>query len=69
MIILNTTQMNWNLEAYLNNGIVYHKNKDYTALRQVWEDTGLNLGALYEIFTYDMQLQKLKHCSRQEIGR
>ena len=60
MIILNTTQMNWNLEAYLNNGIVYHKNKDYTALRQVWEDTGLNLGALYEIFTYDMPVTKAK---------
>ena len=60
MIILNTTQINWNPEAYLNNGIVYHKNKDYIALRQIWEDTGLNLGALYEIFSNDMSNTRAK---------
>ena len=25
MVILNTTQINWSMEAYLNNGITYHK--------------------------------------------
>jgi hypothetical protein len=60
MITLNTTQINWSVEAYLNNGIVYHKNQDYIALRQIWEDIGLNLGVLYEIFSNDMTKSKAK---------
>ena len=60
MIILNTTQINWNIEAYLNNGIVYHKNKNYVELREIWEDTGLNLGALYELYSHDLTAPQSK---------
>jgi len=53
MVILNTTQVNWQPEAYLNNGIVYHKNLDYIFLREMYEDTRISLIALYLIFSYD----------------
>ena len=58
MIILNTTQRNWSPEAYLKNGIVYHKNPDYVFLNEIWEDTAINLGALYEIFSFDSPKRK-----------
>tara|TARA_Y100001938_G_C8094908_1_gene437452 strand:- start:3228 stop:4022 length:795 start_codon:yes stop_codon:yes gene_type:complete len=61
MIILNTTQVNWNPEAFLNNGIVYHKNKDYIYLREIWEDSGINIAALYEIYSDDLTKAKAKH--------
>ena len=60
MIILNTTQLNWNIEAFLNNGIVYHKSKDYVELRQIWEDTAINLGALREIYCNDTSPSRVK---------
>ena len=60
MIILNTTQNNWNAEAYLNNGIEVHNNKDMKFLEEVWEDTGLSLSALYEIYSYDLSVSKAK---------
>ena len=60
MIILNTTQNNWNIEAFLNNGIVYHKNPDYVFLRELWEDTGVPLGALYELFSFNIVPSKRK---------
>ena len=60
MIILNTTQNNWNAEAYLNNGVVVHKNQDMKFLEEVWEDTGLSLTALYEIYSYDLSVTKAK---------
>ena len=54
MIILNTTQLNWSAEAYLNNGVVYHKNPNYIFLREMYEDTGISLTALYFIYAYDL---------------
>jgi len=60
MIILNTTQYNWNAEAYLNNGIVIHKNKDMQFLESVWDDTGLSLTALYEIYSHNLSSAKAK---------
>ena len=60
MIILNTTQNNWSAEAYLNNGIEVHNNKDMKFLEEVWEDTGLSLTALYEIYSYDLSTIKAK---------
>ena len=54
MIILNTTQSNWNAEAYLNNGVVFHKNPNYIFLREVYEDTEISLTALYHIYAYDL---------------
>ena len=60
MIILNTTQINWNIESFLNNGIVFHKNKNYVELREIWEDTGINLGALYEIYSFDLSRVQAK---------
>ena len=60
MIILNTTQHNWNTEAYLNNGIVVHKNKDMEFLGRVWEDEKLSLSALYEIYSYDIGVTDAK---------
>ena len=60
MIILNTTQINWSLENYLNNGIVYHKNPDYVFLRELWEDTAVPLGALYELFSFNITPLKRK---------
>ena len=67
MIILNTTQHNWTTEAYLNNGIVVHKNKEMEFLRDVWEDTELSLTALYEIYAYDIGLPQVK--ARFESGQ
>ena len=60
MIILNTTQNNWNAEAYLNNGIEVHNNKDMKFLEEVWEDTELSLSALYEIYSHDLSSSKAK---------
>ena len=60
MIILNTTQNNWNAEAYLNNGIEVHNNKDMKFLEEVWEDTALSLTALYEIYAHDLSVAKAK---------
>ncbi len=60
MIILNTTQYSWNVEAYLNNGIVVHKNKDMMYLQTIYEDTGLSLTALYEIFAHDLSATRAK---------
>ena len=60
MIILNTTQYNWKAEAYLNNGIVVHNNKEMRYLEVVWEDTGLSLTALYEIYSYDISAARAK---------
>lgn len=60
MIILNTTQVNWNAQAYLNNGIVVHNNSDMKFLEEVWEETGLSLSALYEIYSYDLSSAKAK---------
>ena len=58
MIILNTTQHNWSAEAYLNNGIVVHKNEDMMFLQTVYEDTGLSLSALYQIYANDLSSTK-----------
>ena len=54
MIILNTTQSNWSAEAYLNNGVVFHRNPEYVFLREVYEDTEISLTALYHIYAYDL---------------
>jgi len=60
MIILNTTQYNWRAEAYLNNGIVVHNNDDMRYLETIYEDTGLSLTALYEIYAHDISTSKAK---------
>ena len=60
MIILNTTQHNWTTEAYLNNGIVVHGNKEMEFLKDIWIDCELSLTALYEIYAYDIGLQEAK---------
>ena len=67
MIILNTTQHNWNTEAYLNNGIVVHKNTEMEFLRVIWEETEYSLTALYEIYAYDIGLSQAK--ARFESGQ
>ena len=61
MIILNTTQINWSPEAYLNNGITYHKNPDYNFLSEVNEDTGISVSVLYEIYAYDIPRNEAKY--------
>ena len=60
MIILNTTQHNWNAEAYLNNGIVVHGNKEMEMLGTIWEESALSLTALYEIYAYDIGVTQAK---------
>ena len=66
MVVLNTTQHNWSTEAYLNNGIDYHNNADMVFLRTIWEDEGLSLSALYEIYAYDIGATQAK--ARFEAG-
>ena len=61
MIILNTTQINWSPEAYLNNGVTYHKNPDYTFLSEMQEDTDISVSVLYEIYAYDIPRNEAKH--------
>ena len=61
MIILNTTQVNWSPMAYLNNGITYHKNPDYTFLSEMNEDTGISVALLYEIYAYDIPRHEAKY--------
>jgi|TARA_R110000824_G_scaffold3781_2_gene18086 hypothetical protein len=53
MKLLNICQHVWRPLAYLNNGITYHKNQDYVFLREMMEDTGITLIALYKIFSFD----------------
>lgn len=53
MIKLDTTQHNWKPMDYLNNGIVYHKNQDYVAVREVVEDYGLAVKAVYNLYSCD----------------
>jgi hypothetical protein len=53
MKLLNINQNTWKPLAYLNNGIVYHKNPDYVFLREMMEDTGITLIALYKLFAFD----------------
>ena len=66
MIVLNTTQHNWSTEAYLNNGIVFHDNKEMEFLGTIWEEEKLSLTALYEIYAYDIGATKAK--ARFEAG-
>ena len=61
MVILNTTQINWSPEAYLNNGITYHKNPDYTFLQEVMEDTSISVSVLYEIYAHDLPKNEAKY--------
>ena len=53
MIALDTTQHNWKPIDYLNNGIVYHKNEDYITVREVMEDYGLAVNAVYNLYSCD----------------
>ena len=53
MIALDTTQHNWKPIGYLNNGIVYHGNKDYITVREVCEDYGLAVNAVYNLYSCD----------------
>ena len=53
MIALNTTQHNWKPVDYLNNGIVYHGNRDYITVREVCEDYGLAVNAVYNLYSCD----------------
>ena len=53
MIALDTTQHNWKPIDYLNNGIVYHKNADFVTLREVCEDYGLAVNAVYNLYSCD----------------
>ena len=53
MKLLNICQHTWKPLAYLNNGITHHKNQDYVFLREMMEDTGITLIALYKIFAFD----------------
>ena len=69
MIILNTTQINWSPEAYLNNGITYHKNPDYTFLSEVNEDTGISVSVLYEIYAYDISNMEAKYLFQRGVWK
>ena len=69
MIILNTTQHNWNAEAYLNNGVVIYKNPDMIYLQTVYEDTGLSLTALYQIFANDLSLARVENSFHKGIWK
>lgn len=53
MIGLNTTQHNWKPHDYLNHGIVHHKNQDYISVREVVEDYGLAVNAVYNLYSCD----------------
>jgi len=53
MKLLNICQHKWKPIDYLNNGITHHKNKDYVFLREMMEDTGITIIALYTIFAFD----------------
>ncbi len=55
------TRQNWRPEDYLNNGVVYHKSDDYIKLSCIYEETGIALAALIEIFAYDQQQTKRKN--------
>lgn len=53
MIWTNITPQKWKPEDYLNNGVVYHKLKDYIKLNDLWEETSFPIPALYELYSYD----------------
>ena len=67
MIWLNTTPKNWKPADFLNNGIVYHSNENYTFLRDILEETGVKLGALYLIYSYENSNAKNKELF--ELGK
>ena len=69
MIILNTTQINWSPEAYLNNGITYHKNPDYEFLSEVGEDTGISVSVLYIIYAYDIAKNEAKYLFQRGVWK
>ena len=60
MVLLNVTPKNWKPADYLNNGVVYHKNKDYIFLRDVHQETGIGIAALYMMYSFDMSIPKAK---------
>ncbi len=60
MMIMNSTGFNWGLQNYLNNGIVYAKNPDYILLSELWEDTGIPLCSLIELFSHKEISRKRK---------
>lgn len=55
MELINTTSNLWKPIDYLNNGIIFHKNKDYMFLNEVMEDTGITVIALYKLFAFDQK--------------
>ena len=57
MIAANANHRNWRPEDYLNHGIEYHKNKDYSYLKSVHDKTGISIIALYEIYSYGNSLK------------
>lgn len=60
MVLLNVTPKNWKPKDYLNNGVVYHQNKDYIFLRDVHQETGIGIAALYMMYSFDMSIAKAK---------
>tara|TARA_Y100001938_G_C8072478_1_gene423973 strand:+ start:666 stop:1493 length:828 start_codon:yes stop_codon:yes gene_type:complete len=69
MVALNTTQINWDILAFLENGIKHHKNPDYSYLHDIYEETGMNLGALYEIFSFDISSKEAKKLFERGIWK
>ena len=69
MVTLNTTMINWKPKDFLNFGIVYYKNKDYIALNEIWEETGISLIALYEVYSATGTGKERKRQFEQGIWR
>ena len=53
MILLNILPKNWKPADYLNNGVVYHNNKDYLFLRDIHEETKIGIVALYSMYSME----------------
>jgi len=60
LIWLNITPKTWKPADYLNNGVVYHRSKDYIKLNDLWEETDFAIPALYTLYSYDIPSSKRK---------
>ena len=59
-LVVDVTPKNWKPKDYLNNGVVYHQNKDYIFLRDVHQETGIGIAALYMMYSFNVGIAKAK---------
>ena len=61
MKVSNKMPNNWKPADYLENGVSFYKNKDYITAREICEDYGLAVNAVYNIFAYDRSVNVNKN--------